>query len=124
MKTRKSPNAMLTPCTKCGQSDPTQFYAGGGSYCKQCHRAAVYQGRLRKYGLTEHEQAQILDKQENRCAICGDEATGERGLHFDHCHSKGNHRAFLCGRCNQTLGRVKDDASLLRAMADYIERYA
>lgn len=40
---------------------------------------------------------------------------------FDHCHTNGHFRGWLCDRCNRTLGQVKDDPALLRAMANYLE---
>jgi hypothetical protein len=41
---------------------------------------------------------------------------------FDHCHTYGHFRGWLCDRCNTVLGFVKDDPSLLRKMAEYLER--
>ena len=40
---------------------------------------------------------------------------------FDHCHSNGNFRGWLCDRCNRVLGSVKDDVKLLKAMINYLE---
>lgn len=40
---------------------------------------------------------------------------------FDHCHSTGQFRGWLCQRCNRTLGQVKDDPALLLKMIRYIE---
>ncbi len=120
-----TPHKLFTGCSKCGQTDRAQFYATGRlSWCKQCHKQAVLKGRLKKKGLTVELEAQIANQQGNKCAIClTDSDKFTRSLHMDHCHTTGKARAMLCPRCNQTLGRVKDDAALLRAMADYIERY-
>ena len=122
---------MLTPysifkgCPKCGQTDRAEFYAKGRqSYCKRCHKDAVLRSRLAKKGITPEDEASMAAAQGDKCAICQthrDQFT--RSLHMDHCHATGKARAMLCPRCNQTLGRVKDDAALLRAMADYIEMY-
>lgn len=51
------------------------------------------------------------------CDICGEEGQTV----FDHCHNHGHFRGWLCDRCNRTLGQVKDSATLLRALADYLE---
>jgi hypothetical protein len=41
---------------------------------------------------------------------------------FDHCHSRGHFRGWLCDRCNKTLGIIKDSPELLRALALYLEK--
>lgn len=65
------------------------------------------------------------------CSLCGKEETafargktGEiRALQQDHCHATGVLRGLLCLDCNRMLGAAKDDPELLRAAANYIERY-
>lgn len=57
------------------------------------------------------------------CDICG-EHNSRRGdvIAFDHCHKHGHFRGWLCDRCNTSLGAAEDNPSLLRKMADYLER--
>lgn len=68
--------------------------------------------------------------QEGRCAICRRTPTeaelGEDHLHIDHCHAEGPHavRGLLCRGCNYAIGHAADDPERLRAMADYLERFA
>lgn len=52
------------------------------------------------------------------CDLCGE---NNRHIVFDHCHAKGHFRGWLCDRCNKVLGLMRDDAVLLRKMADYLE---
>lgn len=40
---------------------------------------------------------------------------------FDHAHETGLFRGWICRSCNLALGMVKDDAALLRRMADYLD---
>lgn len=47
---------------------------------------------------------------------------GHDVIAFDHCHTHGHFRGWLCDRCNTTLGAVQDKPDLLRKMADYLER--
>jgi hypothetical protein len=54
----------------------------------------------------------------DRCEICGTVGTP----HFDHCHSTGNFRGWLCNPCNGAIAFTKDDPAILRALADYVER--
>ena len=41
---------------------------------------------------------------------------------FDHCHTKGHFRGWLCDRCNKVLGLLKDDSQLFRKLAEYLEK--
>lgn len=129
MKARKTTFGMGKPCPKCGETDPEKFYATS-SNCRDCHRKWTRDHRLRKLGIDTHTQAQAFDAQGGKCAICGNaeqvfERNGRQmgGLHQDHCHTTGKARALLCSRCNQLLGRAKEDTSVLRAAADYLDRW-
>lgn len=60
-----------------------------------------------------------------RCEICNDEGYGRKpSIVFDHCHSTGNPRGWLCDRCNKVLGLVKDKVSLLLELAIYLEYHS
>ena len=52
------------------------------------------------------------------CEICD----GTCRIAFDHCHTTGHFRGWLCERCNRLLGKVNDDPALLRKLADYLDR--
>lgn len=70
------------------------------------------------YGLTVEEYDTLVAR---GCAICG---ARDRRICVDHDHATGRVRDALCDDCNTTLGRMNDDAALLRAAADYLERHA
>ena len=55
------------------------------------------------------------------CDACGN-PPGQKGLHFDHCHTNGWFRGWLCQPCNMALGLMKDDANRLRRLIAYLER--
>jgi hypothetical protein len=42
---------------------------------------------------------------------------------FDHCHSTGFFRGWICDRCNKMLGLVKDSSFLLNKMIQYLENF-
>jgi hypothetical protein len=76
------------------------------------------------YGISVEEQKALLDAQLWRCANleCRAELKG-RTMQLDHCHNSEKPRAFLCGDCNQALGRMDDNPKKLRGLAGYIERF-
>jgi hypothetical protein len=68
--------------------------------------------------------------QNGLCAICHHHETRKdprsgrtTPLHVDHCHITNNVRGLLCNRCNCGLGYFRDDPTLLRAAAAYLERH-
>lgn len=78
---------------------------------------------MRKYGITRAQRDEMFAKQGSACATCDSPIPGfKHGWHTDHCHKTGKVRGILCQRCNLTLGKIDDDAQLLRRMADYIEQ--
>jgi hypothetical protein len=82
-----------------------------------------------KYGISKEDYLGLVEQQDNKCAICGNEETAPntwkkdkpRRLAIDHCHETGIIRGLLCYRCNTTLGKVEDNPELLRNMAAYLE---
>lgn len=77
----------------------------------------------KKYGLTLSEYKQLLDKQNNKCTVCGED-NGNRNLVIDHNHITNKLRGLLCGRCNFGLGYFqvdKYDIKLLKKAIKYME---
>lgn len=110
------------PCRTCGTGfvldDLKRWYCS-----KECRR--LY-GRIRRYGLTAQEFRDLLEAQDNRCALCRGPWRGWNGRapHIDHDHETGRVRGLLCSPCNTAIGRFGDDAALLRRAADYLENSA
>ena len=93
----------------------------GKRLCQSCtdrKRLTPAQRRKRTYGLEPHEHRELLESQNNACAVWGDK---DKKLNVDHCHTKGNVRGLLCSSCNNGLGRFKDNPEFLRAAANYLE---
>ena len=68
------------------------------------------------------DYARTLALQDGKCAICWGPPDLRRRLAIDHDHVNGAIRGLLCGRCNIGLGLAGDSPTLLRAMAEYLER--
>jgi hypothetical protein len=57
------------------------------------------------------------------CEVCGRPPNGKGTLHLDHCHATKAFRGWLCHGCNTALGWAEDDPSILRKLADYLDRF-
>jgi hypothetical protein len=136
-------------CYICKETKPdTEFYPepkntgrnGRESRCKDCSRAktAKYrelnsdkvklQQRISKRkkftNFTDELYKATLEEQGGVCAICGTDTPGGRGaFHADHDHSNGQTRGVLCHSCNVGLGHFLDNADLLQAALDYLNKY-
>jgi hypothetical protein len=77
-----------------------------------------------KYGISEIDYLEMLQKQQNSCKICNSffsTSWGPDAPVVDHCHSTGKVRGLLCNECNRGLGYYHDDPIALRKAADYLE---
>jgi hypothetical protein len=70
-------------------------------------------------GIDVKEAIDIFNTQKT-CQICEDSPAS---LHLDHCHATNKVRGMLCQPCNLGLGYYKDNPTLLRKAADYLERH-
>lgn len=76
------------------------------------------------YGVTIEHYNEMLNSQNNCCAICLRPASEfKKRLHIDHCHETGKVRGLLCRGCNLALGIFKDNSSTLRKAAEYLESF-
>lgn len=136
-------------CSRCLEIKPADAFnfrpetrSGLASRCREC-MAAVHEAnretcnartrayarkhrdrlkaiaRLRCYGITSDEFAQVLAEQDGRCAVCGDD---ERPLVIDHDHQTLRFRGLLCDLCNRGLGLFRDDSERLHAAVEYLAR--
>lgn len=80
------------------------------------------QRRFKRFGITETDYLAMLDEQDNKCAICGDESSDPCGLVIDHDHDTGEVRGLLCSKCNTGLGSLKDDPWVMIRAALYVAR--
>lgn len=77
----------------------------------------------REYGLLMTEYENMLELQNQRCAICRELFDGKaRKPVVDHCHKTGDVRGLLCLICNTGLGMFRDHAQNLVNAATYLDR--
>lgn len=79
---------------------------------------------IRKYGLRQDynlsldDYYTLLTSQNNLCAICHNPLTNP---HVDHNHITGQIRGLLCRLCNNGIGFLKDDPTILLAAIHYLQ---
>jgi hypothetical protein len=74
----------------------------------------------RTFGITLDDYDRMLQEQGGGCALCGRPPRPDIALHVDHEHATGRMRGLLCFRCNNALGDLDDDPSLLLAASRYV----
>jgi C4-type Zn-finger protein len=84
---------------------------------------------MRRLGITVSEHCEMLSRQGGVCAICRAEPTKGTSLVIDHDHAipgegRASIRGLICNDCNyQRLPIFGDNPALLRAAADYLEKW-
>lgn len=130
----------MRTCKKCGQTLPLDKFrlTKKGSWlhivCKDCEnqiqkiRAQTPEGRTRKkayffktrYGLTLDQHSQLLDSQNNKCAICFKVLLKP---FTDHDHATGKVRGLLCGPCNMYIGHIQESLEVLESAKKYLIKH-
>lgn len=132
-------------CKGCGNmKKASSFYRQAASrdglqyWCKKCQdtrkrkrqTSAFYRKHdlKKKFGMTQEDYKKMLDRQNGLCAICENQETTVnhrtkkiQNLAIDHCHTTGAIRGLLCSRCNNGLGRFKDNVEYLKRAITYLQ---
>ena len=78
---------------------------------------------LTRYGISLEQYNELLEKQDNKCAIClVSQSDLSRRLDVDHNHITGEIRGLLCSSCNVAIGKLNVDSGneLLYAAIKYL----
>jgi len=79
------------------------------------------------YNLSIEDYNKMVEQQNNKCALCGNEETNTfKGkivnLSVDHNQKTGKVRELLCKNCNVSLGNLKEDISLFYKCIKYLKQ--
>jgi hypothetical protein len=98
-------------------------------------KAKAYERQIyEKYGVTLDLFQSLWSVAKGKCQICDvklksalvpgydGKFKSQPTAHIDHCHETGKVRGLLCIRCNTSIGRLEDNADLLRAAIRFLER--
>lgn len=139
-------------CAQCGSTETRKWYSG--PVCYECyypaHNKSYYaknrekliaaskeyakrapivnrKATLRaKYRITLEDYNNMLAAQAGKCAICGTDKPGRRGVKYlcvDHCHKTGKVRGLLCVQCNSALGQLQDNLQTLQSAIEYLKQH-
>ena len=122
-------------CSICGIEKPiSEFHKSGykdslRGDCKECRHIQTIKDRSKtkardlkaNYGISLDEYSQMLEAQDNQCAICGTlYSVNTKTFHVDHCHKTRKVRGLLCSKCNRGIGLLQDDPTILSKAIDYL----
>ena len=141
-------------CAKCRKKKRVSSFqnkrkTGRQSWCKFCmlekneewrkdnrkHYLSLQQKQnlWRHHGIYWEDYLRILQKQKNRCALCGSKkpgGNGRWGVDHDHrcCKKTGEScnrcfRDLICSHCNIALGNVHDSIKTLKRMIAYLKKH-
>jgi hypothetical protein len=127
-------------CPSCNETNIEKFYVDKNGtrtnkHCRECHKAECnrrwharpaldrWASRNYLYGVTKEFLLDLYEKQQGKCAICGEEPKTTRGLHIDHCHKTGAVRGLLCHGCNTGIGALQDDPKVIEKALNYLKGY-
>jgi DNA-directed RNA polymerase subunit RPC12/RpoP len=103
-----------TPIAKAAKKLFAQSPAGKAAQRRYQHKS--------KYGIPLEERDRLFAAQGYVCAGCKrPDPQHPNGWQLDHSHKSGKVRGILCPYCNAALGFVKDDPTVLRLLAEYLD---
>ena len=114
------PGKMVSVCTPCKVEYNKQRRKTFPERVAEIERRSKFK---RAYGITLEQYYELLQQQNNCCAICGTDKPSERTKYFavDHCHATGKVRGLLCTKCNRGLGLFNDVPERLQAAVNYLK---
>lgn len=113
---------MPDKCKKRNAERARKWRADNPDYLDR-YRKTMRTSWLKRYGITNEDYAEMLDKQKGRCAICGTDDLGKfRYFCVDHCHETEKVRGLLYHTCNRALGLLKDSIFNLEKAVDYLRK--
>lgn len=91
-------------------------------FCKECRNNYARKRNLMvEFGMTVEEYNNLLQIQNNRCAICKLES--KYRLAVDHNHATNLNRGLLCINCNTAFGSFKESIEILQSAIEYAMTY-
>lgn len=114
----------LSGCRQCDKITRHARYQTSGNKEKLKMSSRQYELK-KKYGLSLEAYNLLFVEQYGKCKICyRHQSELNRRLDIDHDHKTGKVRGLLCLRCNQLVGHIENNTSLiLRRAKEYIHAF-
>lgn len=77
---------------------------------------------FKTYGISQEQYLSMMQLQDCKCSICEDKLD-DKNAHIDHDHKSLKVRSILCSRCNQAIGLMREDVSILKSAVRYLEKH-
>lgn len=111
-----------------GKFRPIKVHKNGRRHYKMKPEVQRHYGLKRYYGIDLETYQKMLLEQNGVCAICGKPETSVvngkiKPLAVDHCHDSTKIRGLLCARCNQAIGLMGEDVSVLSKAIAYLNTH-
>ena len=94
---------------------------------KEFKRDRAFKAQLKySYNITLDQYYELLEKQQNKCAICGCKEYEKRWISsklpfaIDHNHETNEVRGLLCDNCNVMIGHAHENTIILENAIKYL----
>lgn len=104
---------------KCKKGHQSQRYTALGIYAKNGQCCMCIKEYQQKHYEKLHSQREKTRPRPDACETCG-RVQDYPKLAWDHCHTTGKFRGWLCRQCNYALGLVKDNPKTLIKLSEYL----
>lgn len=111
-------------CKICKRDAVKSFLKANPNYRKEWrkrHKERLRLEHVSRYGISSEEYTRLLNKQDNKCAICGLSFGINYTPHVDHNHETQRVRGLLCRKCNSGLGQFEDSTINLQQAIVYLK---
>lgn len=99
------------------------------SYDTKWKNTSAYDRRLKRYNISENQYKNLIKKNNGKCDICKIENAS--CIDHDHkcCPTKSQScgkcvRGYLCINCNNAIGRLKDNITILESAIEYLKGHS
>ena len=112
---------LRSACKKCNSKEWAEHKKNNTESYKK-HREKAW--RDKGINFTNEQYTLLFYAQQGKCACCGREQMELKyALAVDHNHTTGQVRGLLCSNCNHVIGLAHENSAILRAIADYLDKY-
>lgn len=117
---KKNNGKFMAMCKECTVERQRELYVSRGYRSQEAKRRRHLK---RRFGISLEQYEDMFEKQRGRYFLCGKPpGPNDFGiLDLDHCHKTKKIRKLLCRGCNLGLGGFRDNPTVLRRAAKYVE---